>query len=315
VISIDGDVVNDLAPKQRDVAMVFQNYALYPHMTVAENLGFALRLRGVKRDEILRQVAETADMLGLEELLDRKPKALSGGQRQRVAMGRAIVRRPRLFLMDEPLSNLDAKLRVSMRAELSRLHRRFGTTTIYVTHDQVEAMTLGDRIAVLDKGRLQQVGTPEDLYFRPQNVFVAGFMGSPAINLVEVTLRAEPPAARIGDNTWPLTPAQAAGLAGRDAAVLGLRPDAFRWPAPAGGPAVTVDALGVESLGDERHILFQALGPGPVVAAASDATEALWTAKVDANCHISIGERITLGVDVEQAYFFDAETGLAVPTT
>jgi multiple sugar transport system ATP-binding protein len=313
VTSIDGTVVNDLQPKQRDVAMVFQNYALYPHMTVAENLGFALRLRGVPRAEIKRQVADTAAMLGLSDLLDRKPKALSGGQRQRVAMGRAIVRRPRVFLMDEPLSNLDAKLRVSMRAELSRLHQRFRTTTIYVTHDQVEAMTLGDRIAVLDKGRLQQVGTPDDLYFRPRNLFVAGFMGSPAINLVEVGLQAQPAAVRIGDVAWPLTPAQATSLGSRTAAVLGLRPDAFRWPAAPDGLAVTVTALGVESLGDERHILFQALGPGPVVAATADGTESLWTAKVDASCHASIGEQLALGVDMRHAHFFDATTGLALP--
>jgi len=313
VIAIDGKTVNDLQPKERDVAMVFQNYALYPHMTVAENLGFALRLRGMPKDEIKRQVGETAAMLGLEDLLDRKPKALSGGQRQRVAMGRAIVRRPRLFLMDEPLSNLDAKLRVSMRAELSRLHRRFGTTTIYVTHDQVEAMTLGDRIAVLDKGRLQQVGTPEDLYFRPENLFVAGFMGSPAINLVEVEVRADPAAVGLPNDTWPLTAAQVARLGGRDTAVLGLRPDAFRWPAPADLPAVTATALGVESLGDERHVLFQAMGPVPAAVRTADNAESLWTAKVDADCRVSVGERITLGVDTEEAYFFDASTGLAVP--
>ena len=309
-VAIDGAVVDALAPKERDIAMVFQNYALYPHMTVAENLGFALRLRGVAREDIKRQVAETAALLGLDGLLDRKPKALSGGQRQRVAMGRAIVRRPRVFLMDEPLSNLDAKLRVSMRAELSRLHRRFGTTTIYVTHDQVEAMTLGDRIAVLDKGKLQQVGTPEDLYFRPHNLFVASFMGSPAINLVEVGIRHDPTAVRVADETWPLAPQQGDGLAGRDTAVLGLRPNAFRWPAPPDGPAVTVSALGVESLGDERHVLFPALGPVP---GADDSAESLWTAKVGADCRVAIGDELTLGVDLSQAYFFDSTTGLAVP--
>jgi multiple sugar transport system ATP-binding protein len=310
-VAIDGNIVDALAPKERDIAMVFQNYALYPHMTVAENLGFALRLRGIPRAEIKRQVTDTATLLGLEDLLDRKPKALSGGQRQRVAMGRAIVRRPRVFLMDVPLSNLDAKLRVSMRAELSRLHQRFRTTTIYVTHDQVEAMTLGDRIAVLDKGRLQQVGTPEDLYFRPYNLFVASFMGSPSINLVEVGVRREPAALSVAEDTWPLTGRQETRLAGRDTAVLGLRPDAFRWPVPAGCPAVTVTALGVESLGDERHILFQPLGPLP----GGVDTGSLWTAKVDADCRVSIGDRISLGVDVGQAYFFDSTTGLAVPTS
>jgi multiple sugar transport system ATP-binding protein len=312
-ISIDGKDVTDLHPKERDVAMVFQNYALYPHMSVAENLGFALRLRGVGRSEIKRQVADTAAMLGLQELLDRKPKALSGGQRQRVAMGRAIVRRPRVFLMDEPLSNLDAKLRVSMRAELSRLHQRFRTTTIYVTHDQVEAMTLGDRIAVLDKGRLQQVGTPEDLYFRPCNVFVASFMGSPAINLAEAALRLDPPRVCVADDAWPLPPARAARLGDRGSVVLGLRPDAFRWPAPADLPAVTVTALGVESLGDERHVLFQALGPMPAALSTADSTESLWTAKVAADCRIGVNERITLGVDLDQSYFFDSTTGLALP--
>jgi multiple sugar transport system ATP-binding protein len=253
-------------------------------------------------------------MLGLSAMLDRKPKALSGGQRQRVAMGRAIVRHPRVFLMDEPLSNLDAKLRVSMRAELSRLHQRFGTTTIYVTHDQVEAMTLGDRIAVLDMGRLQQVGTPDDLYFRPRNLFVAGFMGSPAINLVKVVLRPDPAAAIVADDAWRLSPAQAVRLVGRESVVLGLRPDAFRWPAPADGPAVTVTALAVESLGDERHVLFQAPGRTPGAPTVADAAEPLWTAKVGAECHVRVGEQTTLGIDLGQAYFFDATTGLALPT-
>ena len=178
-VAIDGRVVNDVSPHDRDIAMVFQNYALYPHMTVAENIGFTLRLHHVKRDDALQRVEHTAQVLGLESLLDRKPAALSGGQRQRVAMGRSLVRQPSVLLMDEPLSNLDAKLRVSMRGELIRLHQQYRTTTIYVTHDQVEAMTLGDRIAVLDRGRLQQVGTPDELYRRPCNVFVAGFIGSP----------------------------------------------------------------------------------------------------------------------------------------
>jgi multiple sugar transport system ATP-binding protein len=312
VVSIDGTVVNDLEPKARDVAMVFQNYALYPHMTVAENLGFALKLRGLPRVDIKRQVSDTAAILGLTDLLGRKPKALSGGQRQRVAMGRALVRRPRLFLMDEPLSNLDAKLRVSMRAELSRLHRRFRTTTMYVTHDQVEAMTLGDRIALLDKGRLQQVGTPEDLYFRPANMFVAGFMGSPAMNLALADVRDDPPAVVVASNTWPISREQAARLGQRESVVFGLRPDAFTWPPRPNQPTVTVTALGVESLGDERHILFKALGTAPGSTSA-DGTEPLWTAKVDTNCRVDVGEQTTLGIIVDDAYFFDAENGLALP--
>src|SRR5689334_6748028 len=204
-VSIAGEVVNNLAPKERDIAMVFQNYALYPYMTVDENLSFSLKLRRVPKDAAKQRVQETAQVLGLTDYLARKPKALSGGQRQRVAMGRAIVREPRVFLMDEPLSNLDAKLRVSMRAELTRLHQRYRTTTIYVTHDQVEAMTLGDRIAVLDKGRLQQVGTSEELYFRPANVFVAGFMGSPSMNMTDAEVSDDGGLTVVVDgNHWPV---------------------------------------------------------------------------------------------------------------
>src|SRR6059036_2081585 len=187
-VSIGGRVVNDLTPKERDIAMVFQNYALYPHLTVWENIAFGLRLRREKKSEVDKRVREAADILGLEPFLKRKPRALSGGQRQRVAMGRAIVRRPQAFLMDEPLSNLDAKLRVQTRAEIARLQNDLGTTTIYVTHDQVEAMTMGDRVAVMRKGLLQQVEAPQVLYDHPLNLFVAGFIGSPAMNLVEGTL-------------------------------------------------------------------------------------------------------------------------------
>src|SRR5689334_16728894 len=191
-VFIDDEQVTDWAPKARDIAMVFQNYALYPHMTVRQNMGFALKLRHVEKGEANEKVDETANLLGLSALIDRKPAALSGGQRQRVAMGRAMVRQPRVFLLDEPLSNLDAKLRVSMRAELARLHQRYRITTVYVTHDQVEAMTLGDRIAVIDKGRLQQIGTPEELYRAPANRFVAGFMGSPSMNFATVELGGQP---------------------------------------------------------------------------------------------------------------------------
>src|SRR5215216_5731670 len=187
-LKIGGEVVNDLAPKDRDIAMVFQNYALYPHMTVRENMGFALKLRKADPGEIKRRVDEAAKILDLEQHLDRKPANLSGGQRQRVAMGRAIVREPKAFLMDEPLSNLDAKLRVQMRTEVSRIQKRLGTTTVYVTHDQTEAMTLGDRVAVMRAGEVQQVGTPQDLYERPKNIFVAGFIGSPAMNFMPVRI-------------------------------------------------------------------------------------------------------------------------------
>jgi multiple sugar transport system ATP-binding protein len=332
-VLIDGEVVNHLPPKERDIAMVFQNYALYPHMTVSENLAFSLRLRKMHRPQIVERVEETAHVLGLEEFLARKPKALSGGQRQRVAMGRAIVREPRVFLMDEPLSNLDAKLRVSMRAELTRLHQRYATTTVYVTHDQVEAMTLGDRIAVLDKGRLQQVGTPDDLYFRPANVFVAGFMGSPAMNLARARLvGGDPPVLEVGAVRWPLDSdlyARVPGLAARVGAdvTVGLRPDAFTWPAGPDEPTLTVRPVGVESLGNEKHVLFPAVGQmsadGGTSASGNGAGEtvsivnaegsaALWTAMVRPGCPAVIGEEVTLGVDLTGAYFFDPTTNLAI---
>jgi multiple sugar transport system ATP-binding protein len=203
-ITIGDRVVNDLPPKDRDIAMVFQNYALYPHMTVEQNLAFGLQLRKTPKEEIRRRVTEAAKMLGLEPYLRRKPAALSGGQRQRVAMGRAIVREPQAFLMDEPLSNLDAKLRVSMRASLNQLHERLGVTTVYVTHDQVEAMTLGQRVAVMRKGRIVQVDTPHRLYAEPRDLFVAGFIGSPSMNLVEATV--EGGTVRFGQYTLPLPP-------------------------------------------------------------------------------------------------------------
>src|SRR5881409_4302400 len=221
-LKIGGEVVNERAPKDRDIAMVFQNYALYPHMTVRENMGFALKLAGVDRAEIDRKVSEAARVLDLEQHLDRKPANLSGGQRQRVAMGRAIVRDPKAFLMDEPLSNLDAKLRVQMRAEISRLQQQLGTTTVYVTHDQVEAMTLGDRVAVMRAGVLQQVDTPKVLYERPQNLFVAGFIGSPAMNFLPARL--EDSAVRLPFGQAPI-PAGVRG-APRDA-IAGVRPEHF----------------------------------------------------------------------------------------
>jgi multiple sugar transport system ATP-binding protein len=303
--------------------MVFQNYALYPHMTVKENLAFSLQMRKVPKDEARRQVNETAHVLGLYELLDRKPAALSGGQRQRVAMGRAMVRQPRVFLMDEPLSNLDAKLRVSMRGELTRLHQRFRVTTVYVTHDQVEAMTLGDRIAVLEGGRLQQVGTPEELYFAPANRFVAGFIGSPSMNFAAVRLRAgAPPTLELAGRAWPLDgmedrwPALTAYL---DRTVtVGLRPDAFAV-APAGGPGTLhVTPMSVESLGDEKHLLFRppdrgTSGAEELVASDEAEAEELWTAKAGPLAELVVGREVDLTIDFTAAYFFDAETGAAIP--
>jgi multiple sugar transport system ATP-binding protein len=323
-VYIDGENVTDLAPKARDVAMVFQNYALYPHMTVAENMAFSLRMRKVAKDSRHEQVDETAHLLGLYDLLDRKPAALSGGQRQRVAMGRAMVRQPRVFLMDEPLSNLDAKLRVSMRGELTRLHHRYRVTTLYVTHDQIEAMTLGDRIAVLDKGRLQQVGTPEELYFAPANRFVAGFIGSPSMNFIEAKLRpGDPPALEFAGHVWPV-PDALTRWPGLDRyvdriVVLGLRPDALTLAGPQASTATLhVTPLAVESLGDEKHLLFVPpdhadAADGAQLATDEAAAAGLWTAKAGPHAELAIGHEVDLTVDLTAAYFFDPDTGTAVP--
>ncbi len=220
-VAIDGRVVNRIAPKDRDVAMVFQNYALYPHLNVAENMAFGLRIRRVPKDEINKQIAEVAEILGLTEYLDRRPADLSGGQRQRVAMGRAVVRHPKVFLFDEPLSNLDAKLRTQMRAEIRRLHNRLGVTSIYVTHDQVEAMTLADRIVVMNDGRIEQVGSPMELFNNPVNTFVAGFLGSPPMNQIRGTLTGQ--GAKLGAHEVKI-PGAAADQAGREV-VVGIRPE------------------------------------------------------------------------------------------
>ncbi|MDQ7904009.1 sn-glycerol-3-phosphate ABC transporter ATP-binding protein UgpC [Phytohabitans sp. ZYX-F-186] len=325
-IEIGGRVVNDLPPKERDIAMVFQNYALYPHMTVSQNLGFSLRIRGTRKPQVDEQVGETARVLGLTPLLERKPAALSGGQRQRVAMGRAIVRRPQVFLMDEPLSNLDAKLRVAMRGELSRLHQKYGTTTIYVTHDQVEAMTLGNRIAVLDHGRLQQVGPPDELYAAPRNVFVAGFIGSPAMNLAtcRVVDDGDGLALALGEHRWPVPESQLAlrpslrSFAGREI-VVGLRPAAIE-PADGdhGGPRLTVTAVTVESLGGEKNLLF--LPPATTarvesLAAEDEGAPSLWTARLPALAPVRAGDEVELAVDLGHAYFFDPESTEALPVT
>jgi multiple sugar transport system ATP-binding protein len=315
--------ITDLDAKHRDFAMVFQNYALYPHMTVEKNLGFGLKLRRVPKAESKRRVAETSKILGLENLLDRKPGQLSGGQRQRVAMGRAIVREPQAFLMDEPLSNLDARLRVSMRAELARLHERLRTTTVYVTHDQVEAMTLGQRVAVMQDGVIQQIDTPNALFMRPRNFFVASFIGSPAMNFVR---------GRVGDGaisfaryTLPLpSDGRLDGYAGREV-VLGIRPshfedDSFASP---GLPRLEVDVEVVEELGTETLVLFQVAAPRVTEIAGVSGDEedeerlvagdySLFTARVDARTSIRPGDRARLAVDPERTHFFDPGTGRVI---
>jgi multiple sugar transport system ATP-binding protein len=326
-VAIDGAVVDGRPPKERDIAMVFQNYALYPHMTVAENLAFGLRIRKVPKPTLNERVLGTAKVLGLDTLLGRKPRALSGGQRQRVAMGRAIVRQPKVYLMDEPLSNLDAKLRVAMRGELMRLHQRYATTTIYVTHDQVEAMTLGDRIAVLNQGRLQQVGTPQELYLAPCNVFVAGFIGSPAMNLAQGRIETDTAGIALvaGGHRWVLPGSQLvrrpmlAAHAGREV-IVGLRPCDMEAIGDATGPEsarIEVTAVTVESLGDEKNVLFLPPFDVPDVTgetADAGATEltAMWTANVDPGVAIAPGDPLTLTLDLAAAYFFDAESGVAI---
>jgi multiple sugar transport system ATP-binding protein len=319
-VFIDGRDVTELAPRHRDIAMVFQNYALYPHMDVRRNLAYGLKVRKTSKDEIDRRVEEVAHLLGLGKLLDRKPGALSGGQRQRVAMGRAIVREPAAFLMDEPLSNLDAKLRVTMRSELSRLHDRLGVTTVYVTHDQVEAMTLGQRVVVLRDGVIQQVDTPQALYARPENLFVAAFIGSPAMNLVEATV-ADGRAAFAG---WdlPLDPARRP----RDGRViLGLRPESFEDASLADGdlPTVEVDVAVVEELGSDSHVIFPIEAPRveaeELRAAVDDEEDALiaddrsmWNARVSSKADAEPGQRIRLALDPAELYFFDPETGASL---
>ena len=335
-ISIGGRVVNDLPPKDRDIAMVFQNYALYPHMTVEQNLAFGLQQRKTPKAEISRRVTEVARMLGIEEYLRRKPAALSGGQRQRVAMGRAIVREPQVFLMDEPLSNLDAKLRVSMRASLSQLHERLAVTTVYVTHDQVEAMTLGHRVCVLRDGQLQQVDTPQALYDNPVNLFVAGFMGSPAMNFVSAEMiREAGPSVAFAGYRLPLPAGLLdakpglSGYLGRDV-ILGIRPSDFEDAslADAEWARIGVTANVTEELGSEIHVIF-ALDAPPIqhpsisdaVAGDDDADEAatmlaggksLWTARVAARSRVRSGQPIELAVNTANLQFFDPTTGLSI---
>jgi multiple sugar transport system ATP-binding protein len=314
--------VSRLAPRDRDIAMVFQNYALYPHLTVAKNLAYGLKVRKTPKAEMDRRVAEVARMLGLEELLGRRPGALSGGQRQRVAMGRAIVREPAAFLMDEPLSNLDAKLRVDMRAELARLHERLGVTTIYVTHDQVEAMTLGTRVAVMRSGTVQQVDVPQTLYRSPANLFVAAFIGSPSMNLVEAELDGDE--VRFAGFRIPLAPDRKPvdRVSGR--VIVGIRPQDVRDATSGtdGMPTLEVEAAVVEELGSATYVLF-AIDAPPVdvdaVRAATDEGEramllatdrrVLFTAEVPETATMRPGRRMTLALNPARLHFFDVETG------
>ncbi len=289
----DKDVTN-AEPKDRDIAMVFQNYALYPHMSVAENMGFALKLAKVSKAERDERVLEAAKLLDLEQYLDRKPKALSGGQRQRVAMGRAIVRQPRVFLMDEPLSNLDAKLRVQTRTQIAQLQRRLGTTTVYVTHDQVEAMTMGDRVAVLKDGLLQQCASPRDLYRDPANMFVAGFMGSPAMNLF--TLPVENGTVTIGG--YPVRVPRAVSDAGEGFVVLGIRPEHLE--VGDGGLEMEVDV--VEELGSDAYVYGRALSTG-----INGQTGETIVARVDWRNPPRRGDRLRLTTDSEHVYFFSVD--------
>jgi multiple sugar transport system ATP-binding protein len=304
-ISIDGQVINQLAPMDRDIAMVFQNYALYPHMSVHDNMAFGLKMRKFSRSEISNRVKEAADILGIGELLKRKPRQLSGGQRQRVALGRAIVRHPRVFLFDEPLSNLDAKLRVQMRVELKKLHLRLGTTAIYVTHDQVEAMTLGDRVVVMKDGLVQQVGEPLELYNQPANKFVAGFIGSPAMNFATVTMADGN--GRITARNSGLEIEVPAPLADRlrphvgQQLTMGIRPENLHVASPADAAGLTFDSKVevVEQLGSEV-LLDVRVGEDTMVAAVDPATRA------------KVQDTLRLALNPERLHFFDARTETAI---
>jgi multiple sugar transport system ATP-binding protein len=311
-ISIGDQVVNDLTPKERDIAMVFQNYALYPHMTVEDNLAFGLKFRKLPKAEITAKVREAASVLQIDEYLDKKPKALSGGQRQRVAMGRAIVRNPQAFLMDEPLSNLDAKLRVQMRAEIHDLQRRLGVTTVYVTHDQTEAMTLGDRVAVMQGGRLQQVATPEGLYERPVNEFVAGFIGSPSINMLEAELASANGSVTVsfGEHRLPV-----------DDSLRHAHPNLERYIGRKVLLGISTSCDYTESLGAEVLVYFTVSAKGVVTGVAADSDPALTptgaatavegtrlVARIDPKTKIREGGEIELAVDIGRLYFFDPDT-------
>jgi multiple sugar transport system ATP-binding protein len=334
-VKIEGHVVNDLPPKDRDIAMVFQNYALYPHMNAADNMGFGLKMRGVAKSEIDKRVREASKILGLDDVLRKKPRTLSGGQRQRVAMGRAIVREPQAFLMDEPLSNLDAKLRVQMRAEIARIQRAFGVTTIYVTHDQSEAMTLGDRVVVMRGGRIQQIDSPQRVYERPANLFVAEFIGSPAMNLVEARVdRVDdslwvtfgPHRLRVDDEVVRARPALNE-YDGRPLA-LGIRPEDFEDAAASqsqadGRLSAVVDIR--ENMGSEVFIHFGVEAPAVRSEQVQEALEpeaaevravlqqgAPFIARVSRESHAREGENVELVVDTRRLHFFDLATGHAI---
>ncbi|WP_175614605.1 ABC transporter ATP-binding protein [Piscibacillus halophilus] len=298
---IDDQLMNDVAPKNRDIAMVFQNYALYPHMNVYDNMAFSLKLRKVNKKEIKERVQKAAEILGLEGLLDRKPKALSGGQRQRVALGRAIVRDAKVFLMDEPLSNLDAKLRVQMRAEIQKLHQRLQTTTIYVTHDQTEAMTMATRLVVMKDGVIQQVGSPKEVYDQPNNMFVGGFIGSPAMNFLKGTLNDNSITIEGHDIAIPegrMKTLRELDYVGKEI-VLGIRPEdlhdepAFLQSAEGSSFTAMIDVA--ELMGSESY-LYSKIG------------EQDFTARVDARSNVEAGQDITLAVDMNKAHFFDVDT-------
>jgi multiple sugar transport system ATP-binding protein len=319
-VAIGGTDVTEFAPRKRDIAMVFQSYALYPHMNVRQNIAYGLKVRRTPKDERNRRVEEVAALLGLEDLLDRRPAQLSGGQRQRVAMGRAIVREPRAFLMDEPLSNLDAKLRVGMRASLAQLHARLGVTTIYVTHDQTEAMTLGQRVAVLNEGRVLQCDTPQRLYDRPDNVFVAAFIGTPPMNLVEASLEGDEVA--FGEFRLRLDPRRRP-KGSPSKLIVGIRPEAFEEAELApGSPTIRVTPAVVEELGSDAHVFFP-VAAAPVTAEILEQSEddeatllpdskALFAARVDPATSARVGAPLELAVNPARLHFFDAQTGLSL---
>ena len=331
-ISIGDKTVNDVAPKDRDIAMVFQNYALYPHMSVFDNMAFSLKLRKLPKDEIEQKVKEAAKTLEISELLDRKPKALSGGQRQRVAMGRAIVRNPQAFLMDEPLSNLDAKLRVQMRAELGQLHTQLQTTTLYVTHDQVEAMTMGDRVAVIRKGELQQIDTPREIYLKPKNIFVAGFIGSPSMNFVYANVGVNKSSIQLnfGNDQIEYKGEKLGELRSFEnkEIVMGIRPEAFEdgnyANASEFSESIKVSVSLLEQLGSDSYIHFyKDIKPvqteaieeiladeGEDITVLGDNTK--FIARINPNSTVVEGKEIELKIDPSKLHFFDPETGDAI---
>jgi multiple sugar transport system ATP-binding protein len=327
-IRIGDRVVNDLAPRERDIAMVFQNYALYPHKTVYENLAFGLRMRKVPKEEQRRRVEEIAQKLGLAEMLNRRPAQLSGGQRQRVAMGRAIVREPKAFLMDEPLSNLDAKLRVQMRAEISRIQKALEVTTLYVTHDQVEAMTMGDRVAVMRDGVLQQVDTPQRLYDAPVNLFVASFVGSPPMNLFEASVTAEGTQLVFGETRLDLGNRSLRDYDGRRV-VVGIRPEEVREASGWDGARVRGNVLLVEALGAEQLVHIEiaatpleradlvdaaARPPGPSLGVEDLERSVTLLGRFDRHLLLTPGEAVEVAIDPRLLHFFDLDTGAALPT-